>query len=94
MAQNTTFMTQQLPRLAGIVGAIGVRAAISRAYRSRHSSSPPVDPSTAGVGWAQAIKWTAAMAVGAAVGRLVATYAAGQQVHDRDHGQRRLHVVK
>lgn len=90
MSDDSSFMTQQLPTLAGVAGAVAVRSAITKAYARRKGHEPPVDPGAAGATWRSAITWTAILAGGAAVGRLVARYVVAEEVDKRRAGRRRL----
>lgn len=81
MATTTRFLTNELPSLAGMAGAALIRSSIVNAYESRKGAEPPTDPSRDGVTWREAVVWTAVLAVGAAVGRLVVNYAVGETVN-------------
>lgn len=87
---DETFLRQQLPTIAGVIGAIVVRTAISKAYKDRRGTEPPVDPGAEGATWSQAIMWTAVLAAGAGAGRVLARYAVGEQVDKRLGGQRHV----
>ncbi|WP_370326467.1 DUF4235 domain-containing protein [Euzebya sp.] len=84
------FLKHQLPTMAGMAGAIAVRSAISKAYQAKRGTEPPVDPGAEGATWRQAILWTAVLAAGAGVGRLLARYAVGETVDKRVGGTREL----
>ena len=90
MSDNSSFVRSSIPTLAGMAGAMGARSAISKAYASKRGTEPPVDPGAKGATWGSAITWTAVMAAGAAIGRLVARYVAGEQVDKHFAGQREL----
>lgn len=78
MSSAKRFIRDELPLLAGFAGAAAVRSLISNAYEARRGDEPPTDPSQEGVDWGPAVTWTVVLAAGAAIGRLVATYAAGR----------------
>ncbi|WP_108666652.1 DUF4235 domain-containing protein [Euzebya rosea] len=90
MSDDSSFLRTSIPTIAGMAGAMGARSAISKAYASRRGTEPPVDPGAKDASWSSAITWTAIMAAGAAVGRLVARYVAGEQVDKHFAGQREL----
>lgn len=90
MSDDSSFLRTSIPTIAGMAGAMGARSAISKAYASRRGTEPPVDPGAKGASWSSAITWTAIMAAGAAVGRLIARYVAGEQVDKHFAGQREL----
>ncbi len=78
MSSARRFVRDELPLLAGFAGAAVVRSLISNAYEARQGQDPPTDPSQDEVDWGSAVTWTIVLAAGAALGRLVATYAAGR----------------
>lgn len=80
MALPDRFADDELPLLAGFAGAALVRTVIKEAYESRTGHAPPEDPNDDDTTWADAITWTLALAAGAAFGRLVAKWGAGQAV--------------
>ena len=87
MTTRQRFVTNELPGLAGLAGAAAIRQAISAAYEARKGVDPPTDPSLEGVTWREALLWTALLAAGAAIGRLLLHYLAGEAVN-RTVGQR------
>lgn len=84
------FLTQKIPTITGMLGAIAVRTAMSKAYESRRGTEPPVDPGAEESGWRQAITWTAIMAAGAGVGRLLGRYLVAETLEKQASGQRNL----
>ncbi len=90
MSSEQSAVKTYLPSVAGMAGAMAVRSAITKAYAARNGTEPPVDPGAEGAGWRQAIGWTALMASGAAVGRLVSRYVVGEQLDKRLGGTREL----
>jgi hypothetical protein len=90
----SALLTQQLPAAAGMAGAIAARTAIKRAYMARRGTEPPVDPGAEGSSWSQAIAWTAIMAAGAAVGRLLGRYWVAEKVDAQVPGQRELQAAE
>jgi hypothetical protein len=87
---GSSFLTQQLPTAAGMLGAMAVRSAMTKAYAKRKGHEPPLDPGAEGATWGSAIAWTAVLAAGAAVGRLLARYVVAEQVDKRVAGRREL----
>ena len=86
----SSFLTQQLPTAAGMLGAIAARSAITKAYMSKRGTEPPVDPGAEGSDWQKAITWTAIMAAGAGIGRLVGRYAVAEKLDKQLPGRRNL----
>ena len=86
----SSFLTQQLPTAAGMLGAIAARTAITKAYMSKRGTDPPVDPGAEDSGWRQAITWTAIMAAGAGVGRLMGRYLVAERLDKQVAGRREL----
>ncbi len=90
MDTDSGFVKQQIPTVAGLLGAVAARRLIKKFYMSRKGMEPPVDPGTPESDWRQALMWTAVIGVGAGIGRLVARYVVGDQLDKRFGGQRRL----
>lgn len=89
MSATRRFIRNELPSLAGMAGAMAIRSAIGNAYEARRGHEVPVDPSLDGVRWSDAVVWTVLLAAGAAVGRLVASYAVGEAVN-KTYSQRQI----
>ncbi len=77
----SNLLTQQIPSVAGMIGAMAARSVITKAYKSRRGTEPPVDPGAEAAGWRSAIVWTAVLAAGAGVGRLVGRYVVAEQIN-------------
>lgn len=78
MSTFARFLRDEAPLLAGFAGSAIVRSVMSNAYESKRGTEPPTDPSLEDVRWREAVIWTAALAAGGAIGRLVARFAAGE----------------
>src|SRR5947207_14058401 len=57
---------------SGTLAAIAVRRAAVTTWRSTKHEDPPENPAARDVGWREALAWATAVAVGAAVARVVA----------------------
>lgn len=90
MDTDSGFVKQQIPTVAGLLGAVAVRRLIKKFYMSRRGMEPPVDPGAPESDWRQAVMWTGVIAIGAGTGRLVARYLAGNQMEKRFGSQSRL----
>jgi hypothetical protein len=63
---------QGIAAATGTLAAIAVRRAAITTWRSTKHADPPENPAARGVGWREALTWATAVAVGAAVARVVA----------------------
>jgi len=57
---------------AGALAAAGVRGAATLVWRRTRDDAPPAHPTARGVGLGEALVWTIALAVGAAVAKVLA----------------------
>jgi hypothetical protein len=57
---------------SGTVAAMAVRRAAITTWRSAKHADPPENPAAPNVGWREALIWATAVAIGAAVARVVA----------------------
>jgi len=57
---------------SGILGALSARALIKAIWRNVLDRNPPLNPASPDTGWGEAVRWTAAVGVGAGIARLVA----------------------
>ena len=58
--------------VSGTVAAAAVRRVAVTTWRTTKHADPPENPATRDVGWQEALIWATAVAVGAAVARVVA----------------------
>ena len=63
---------QGVAAAAGTLAAMAVRRAAVTTWRSTKHADPPENPVARDVGWREALVWATAVAVGAAVARVVA----------------------
>ena len=63
---------QGLAAASGMLAAMGVRQAAVRTWRTAKHEDPPENPVARDVSWTDALTWAIAVAIGAAVARVVA----------------------
>lgn len=63
---------QGVAAAAGTLAAMGVRQAAVRTWRTARHEDPPENPVARDVSWTDALTWAIAVAIGAAVARVVA----------------------
>ncbi|MEE8602068.1 DUF4235 domain-containing protein [Euzebya tangerina] len=83
MSDISNVVRDHLPTLAGVASAVVVKRVISERYMATHGTEPPVDPGAPGSNWSQAILWTAILAAGGAIGRLLGRYLMAEQIGKR-----------
>jgi hypothetical protein len=72
MPNTTRWAWQGVAAASGTLAAVAVRQAAVRTWRTTKHEDPPENPAAGDVSWTDALTWAIAVAVGAAVARVIA----------------------